>query len=209
MTEDQIIKEIKRRCRSFGVKFVQKKGGNVALTEGTRCAGYFDAYNEDQPQLVIAKDLSNKYFLGVLLHEYSHVTQWAENCTVWQEDMAFGDIINTDEWLGTGKKCTAKVRKAFALRRDLEADNERRTVRLIKEFNAPLDLPEYIRRANSYVHFYNTMPETNQWYHPERVPYKMPHVTKLFRSDKIDDSFEYTNKRQFKALSRCADVLRP
>jgi hypothetical protein len=208
MTKDQIVKEIKRRCRSFGVQFV-KRPGKAVLVGTSRCAGYFDAYNKNKPRLVIASNMPESSFLGVLLHEYSHVTQWVENCTIWQQDSAFGEIINTDEWIGTGKRCTVKIRKSFALRRDLEADNERRTVRLIKELNAPVDLPEYIRRANSYVHFYNTIPVTNQWYHPERVPYRMPQVTKLFRSDKIDSSFKYTNKRQFKALSKCANVPRP
>lgn len=205
MTRDQIISEIRRRCRSFDVTFDLRPGQMVQLSPGSKCTGYFDAADERGPRLVCATKLDNQNFLGTLLHEYCHVTQWIENCTIWQEDTYWGTKYDTESWLNSGKPCSEGMRKAFAVRRDLEADNERRTVRLIKELKAPVNLEKYIQRANSYVHFYNTMPVTNAWYHPHRIPYKMPHVTKLFRSDKIDDDFRKTPKKQFEALVKCAD----
>lgn len=208
MTEDQIIREIKRRCKSFGVRYVSERRSKIELSPGIYCSGYFDADCEEGPTLKIARGLETSHFLGTLLHEYSHVTQWAENCTVWQEDVRWSSICDTDSWLGTRRACSKRMRNTFAARRELEGDNERRTVRLIKELDAPIDLPGYIQRANSYVHFYNVMPVTNQWYHPERVPYKMPHVTSLFRSDQIDDDFTTTPAKQFEALAACSDNLR-
>lgn len=205
MTKDQIISEIRRRCRAFGVTFDLRRGSMVELSKGVKCSGYFDAADERGPRLVCAKKLSTQHFLGTLLHEYCHVTQWVENCDIWQKDQFWGIRVDSEKWLRSGKPCTDVMRQAFMVRRDLEADNERRTVRLIKELKAPVNLPQYIQRANSYVHFYNTMPVSNQWYHPEKVPYKMPEIMKLFRDDKIYDNFNKISKRQFKALLSCAD----
>lgn len=205
MTKDEIVSEIRRRCRSFGVTFDLRPGGMVQLSPTSKCSGFFDAYDERGPRLVSATKLDTEHFLGTLLHEYCHVTQWVENCTIWQEDEKWGMKYDTEAWLGSNRRCTDNMRKTFETRRDLEADNERRTVRLIKELRAPIDLPAYIQRANSYVHFYNAMIVTNRWYHPQCVPYKMPHVTKLFRSDKIYDNFNKITKKQMAALVKCAD----
>lgn len=206
MTRDEIVREIRRRCRLFGVTFDLREGARVEASPGVRCAGFFDSTDPRGPRLALASKMNVDHFIGTLLHEYCHVTQWAENCTVWQEDAFWSKQCNIHEWLGSGKPCTTLVKKAFEASRDLEADNERRTVRLIKELKPSINLEDYIQRANSYVHFYNTMPITNEWYHPDRVPYKMPNVTKLFRSDKVDDDFSKTPKRQMIALMKCANT---
>lgn len=205
MTKDEIVLEIRRRCRILGVTFDLRKGSMVQLAPGMKCSGFFDAFDERGPRLVCASKLDTEAFLGVLIHEYCHVTQWVENCTIWQQDMWWAERFNTDEWLNSGRRCTENMRKTFATRRDMEADNERRAVRMIKEFKAPIDIGRYIQRANSYIHFYNTMPVTNRWYHKDRVPYRMPNVTALFRSDKIEDDFSRTPKKKFAALVKCAD----
>lgn len=206
MTKDEIVREIRRRCRALGVTFDLRPGLRVQASPGVMCAGFFDYADERGPRLVVAKKMSDDHFIGVLLHEYCHATQWAENCTVWRDDIFWGTQCNTHEWLGSGKPCTPLMKKALESARDLEADNERRTVRLIKEMNAPIDLGEYIQQANAYIHFYNTMHITNEWYHPDRVPYKSPDVTKMFRSDKIEDDFSKTSKRKLIALMKCANT---
>lgn len=207
MNRQQVVKEIRRRCKLFGVRVELSNEEMVRWSKKSRVSGYFDSEARGGPKLACGTCPSEESFLGVLLHEYCHVTQWVENCTAWREDDILSAKYDTDGWIYSGRKCSAGMRKAFAARRDLEADNERRTVRLIKELGVKqINLPRYIRASNSYIHFYNTIPETNSWYHPDRQPYHMPHVTALFNSDKIDDDFTKTSKKQFAALVSCADI---
>lgn len=206
MNRTQIVREIRRRCNSFGVRMELSPDEMVKWTRTSKVSGFFDSSARGGPKLACGRCVSEEAFLGVLLHEYSHVTQWVENCTIWQEDERWTAKYGIDEWLGTGKKCSEGMKKAYAVRRDLEADCERRTVRLIKEMRAPINLSKYISASNSYIHFYNTIPVTNAWYRPDRTPYKTPEVRALFNSKKIDDDFSKTPKKQFKALLTCADL---
>lgn len=203
MTRREIVKEIKRRCRIFGVRLIfedKRNGDDVSV------AGYFDAFDDSGPLISMLKINDDDIFCGILLHEYCHVTQWVENCTVWREDNKMASRCDMDGWIGSGKKLSNAMKRTFELRRELEADCERRTVRLIRELQAPVDLPRYIQRANSYIHFYNTIPVTNQWYHPDKVPYLVDSVNKMFRSDRIEDDFTVTPKRKFNALVRCSNT---
>jgi hypothetical protein len=59
----------------------------------------------------------------------------------------------------------------IALARDLELDNEKRSVKIIKKFNLPIDIKEYTKRANAYVQFYNYMMITRRWSDPKNSPY--------------------------------------
>jgi len=207
MTKDEIVKEIRRRTKLFGAQFILSRKRQVEFEPGLKCSGFFTSVGDSgEPELVVSRCYNDDQFLGVLLHEYCHLTQWAENCVAWQNDDYWSSIVDVGKWIGTNKPCTPQVKAALDATRDLEADNERRTVRLIKELGAPVDLEDYIQKANSYIHFYNTISITNRWYDPDRVPYKTPEVTDLFRSDKIDDNFVKTPKRQLKALLTCADT---
>ena len=48
--------------------------------------------------------------------------------------------------------------------RNCELDCEKRAVKLMKEYNLPIDIKKYIKQANAYVYFYNTMIDTRKWY---------------------------------------------
>ena len=58
--------------------------------------------------------------------------------------------------------------------KNLELDCEKRTVALLKKYKIDIDIGEYIRNANVYIHFYNYMKQYRQWYTPNNVPYKIP-----------------------------------
>ena len=54
---------------------------------------------------------------------------------------------------------------------DLELDNEKRSVQLIKDFNLPINIEKYTRCANAYVLFYNWMLTSRKWCKPGNTPY--------------------------------------
>lgn len=193
MTTDQIVAEITRRAWSFGVSVLLAPGDSVPFDDGLRCAGYFSG-DDTQPMLVVAKGSSR--WLGTLLHEYSHLTQWAEGAPVWKAS----ENVQWPAWIA-GKKVRG-VRKHLANSRELEADCERRAVRLMRELDAPIDIEQYIRGANAYVHFYNIVAEKRRWCSPERRPYDMPSVLAA-ANPTLDSDYSKTPKALRAALMEC------
>ncbi|MFD0738258.1 hypothetical protein ACFQZQ_03005 [Lysobacter koreensis] len=195
MTADEIVKEITRRAWSFGVAVLlapaeSVKNGNI------RSGGWFDG-DSAQPVLATAASGDPSSWIGTLLHEYCHLTQWAEGAPIWKGADGWGKV---GPWLD-GKQVRG-VEAAIADVRELEADCERRTVRLIREMNAPVDLDEYIRAANSYVHFYNVMAETRKWYAEGRGPYSVPEVLAA-ANPTLDADFRKTPAKLRKLLLTC------
>lgn len=58
--------------------------------------------------------------------------------------------------------------------RDLELDNEKRSVKIIKKYGLSVDVDEYIQKANAYVHFYNYMKISRRWSKANNSPYTNP-----------------------------------
>ena len=196
MTPSQIVKEITRRSWSFGVPVLLSPESWLDTGDGIRCSGYFSDDTDGVPLLAVACGRPTEHWLGTLLHEYSHLTQWAENATVWREDRsaAWADWLN-------GKR-VANIKQKIANSRELEADCERRTVRLIRELQAPIDLEQYIRGANSYIHFYNVMAAKRKWYARGRGPYDAEDV-RAVANPTLDVDYSTTPQPLWDALLTC------
>lgn len=193
MNEAQIVREITERAWRFGVAVYLPPTDHV-LADGLPCSGYFDG-DSAIPILAVGWGCGPRR-LGILLHEYSHLTQWAENCPAWRADRN----ATWGEWLDG--KPVRNIRKVLANSRELEADCERRTIRLIRELDAPIDVERYAQEANSYIHFYNVMAETRKWYATDRRPYNCPEVVAQF-SKTIDEDFSVTPRHLRDALMTC------
>jgi hypothetical protein len=113
--------------------------------------------------------------LGILAHEYAHLTQWDEGIKLWDE--SGNSMEKIDSWLG-GKR-VHNIKRHLAVSRDLELDNERRTAKLIKKWKLSIDLNDYVKRANAYVHFYNWMYFSRKWSTPKNSPYTNPDIQSL------------------------------
>ena len=165
----EFIEHVKAECKAAGIKLKLKKVKYLVLSKEIRCSGYFD---ETRKELVVAKN--NPYWLEILVHEYGHLTQWKDNCKEWKN---LGDSLSIiDDWLG-GKEVKG-IKKALSRARDLELDNEKRSVKIMKEWNLPIDTKEYTQKANAYVAFYTWMYRTRRWCSPANSPTRNPQVFK-------------------------------
>lgn len=194
MTADEVAREITRRCWAFGVSVLIAPTDAVSM-DGRLVSGYFDG---DARKMVVAGRFGG--WIGTLLHEYSHLTQWAEDCDIWRRCSKAEKTASIDEWLDG--KPQRGIAHLIDLTRELEADNERRTLRLIRELDAPVDVAEYARRANGYIHFHNVMRETRKWYRHDRRPYYTAEVNALC-NDTIDTDFSKTPAALRAALLTC------
>jgi len=157
------IKHVKSECKKHGIKCDLRRTKYVRLSGNIKCSGYFD---EDEPALVCSMNRPDS--LEILAHEFGHFTQWVEKIDLWKKCMTSMPLV--DEWLGG--KDVPNIKKHLAASRDLELDNEKRTVKLIKKFELDIDIERYIKKANAYVMFYNRMLATRKWATPKNSPYK-------------------------------------
>lgn len=156
------ITHVKSECKSAGIKVELRQVRYLKLGQGMKCSGYFDEANR---KLVVA--MLNPVAVEVLVHEFGHFTQWIEKILIWkQAEFAMGHI---EEWLSGKPK--RNIKKWMALSRDLELDNEKRSVQLIKDFNLPINIRKYTQSANAYVLFYNWMLTSRKWCKPGNTPY--------------------------------------
>ncbi len=156
------IKHVRSECRRTGIKVELRQVKYLRLGQGMKCSGYFD---EENRKLVVA--MLNPVSVEVLVHEFGHFTQWDEKIPIWKE--AEWAMFHIEEWLNGKNK--RNIEKWMALSRDLELDNEKRSVQLIKEFNLPINTEKYTKSANAYVLFYNWMLTSRKWCKPGNTPY--------------------------------------
>lgn len=190
MTEEEVVQEIQRRCWRLGVSVLFSPKESV-LADGCHCSGYFDGEPET-PVLVIAWGMPKERRLGILLHEYCHATQHFEG----QALFAKAEQDYTPWFAGKHLKNAQEV---LATSRDMEEDCERRTLRLIAELDAPVDVEEYTRAANAYLHGYNSMYDERSWF--KVSPYKAPEVVAACNST-LDKSFKTTPAALKKILKK-------
>ncbi len=158
----RFIDHVKKECKENGVVCDLRDTKYVMAAKGIKASGYFD---ESVPILVCSINRSDSY--EILVHEFAHFTQWMDQCTEW---VNLGNSINQiDEWL-RGKN-VRNIEDCIAKARDVELDNEKRAVKLIKKFNLPIDIPRYKQKANAYVMYYNYLLISRKWCSPGNSPY--------------------------------------
>lgn len=160
---EDIVWEITQRSWRFGVAVLLSPTEFVDA-DGFQAGGYFCG---ETKRLAVACDRKEDSWLGVLLHEYCHLTQWVEDMPEWRG-------YRDDMWTWLSGKRIKNPREAVRAVQALEADCERRTMRLARELQAPIDLDAYARSANAYIHFHNVMADERKWYRPGVVMQEIP-----------------------------------
>jgi len=175
------IQFVKDECKTYGVKCSLRPSKYVKMDGNVKCSGWFD---EEVPELVVA--MNRPDWIEILAHEYGHLTQWVEQVPIWKKaEVSLGKVW---EWLD-GKNCRT-IEKHIAVARDLELDNEKRAVKIIKKFELKVDLVHYVKKANAYVQFYNWMLVTRKWSKPKNSPYKNKNLVDAM-SNKFNMKYDY------------------
>jgi hypothetical protein len=185
---DAFVKYVRSECKAHGIKLRLKPTKTVSTPDNIECVGYCEP--DDLKELAVAK--SNQDWLMTLVHEYAHLTQWIDQCKEWQDSY---EIDNLDDWLN-GKDMPS-IERALAVTRDLELDNEKRSVKLIKQWDLPINVKVYTQKANAYVQFYNYLYYTRRWCQPENSPARNPKVWKKMPTT-FRMNYEVMDEKYFK-----------
>jgi len=187
--EKNFIEWVKDQCFEYGVKCMLKNVKYLKLSGNIRCSGYFES--GDSPKLVVA--MNRKDWIEILVHEYCHLTQWVEKIPLWKKSEVSLDKI--DEWLSGGE--VRGIARHLGIARDLEHDNEKRAVALIKEWGLKVDVEHYIKKANAYVQFYNYMGISRRWSKPGNSPYSNENLI-----NEMPDKFNMNYKKMSKKVEK-------
>lgn len=167
------IQFVKDECKKYGVKCKLRPTKYVKMDGNVKCSGWFD---EEVPELVVA--MNRPDWIEILAHEYGHLTQWRENAPIWKE--AVKSLPKVWGWLDG--ESVRNIENHIGVSRDLELDNEKRAVKIIKKFELKVDLVHYVKKANAYIQFYNWMLITRKWSNPKNSPYKNKNLVEAMSS---------------------------
>jgi len=173
------IQHVKDECKRLGVRNHIKDVKYVKLSPTIRCSGYFDDTDESGP--ILACSMGKPDGLEILVHEYCHLTQWQDGFHLWK--IAGRAIPVIDEWLEGKYKRPQTLKRAFEISIGLELDNEKRSVKMIKDWGLSIDVERYTKRANAYLQFYNWMKQTRKWSKPNNTPYGNKRIVEAMPSN--------------------------
>lgn len=124
---------------------------------GGKCIGYCE---EDGNVTIASK---HKLSAPTYIHEFSHMNQQVEDIPLWHHEGVESYLAPNIEKIYHLCKKGVKDFKAFYDTMLLERDCEKRSIKYIEEFNIPLDIELYAKRANLYLYYYQFLFLKRKW----------------------------------------------
>lgn len=162
--------------------------------DGIPVGGYFSA---DHPP-ILSLALGAPTWKETLIHEFCHLTQWAEEAPCWSAGILDNNgteaSILVDYWFaGLVELNKDQLDRYFNSMIEVELDCEKRAVKMIRKHKIPFDVKLYIQRANAYVLCYNEYQRRRRWNVPGRAPYLIPELVDAMPTD--FDTIDYFDKK--------------
>jgi hypothetical protein len=171
----EYVNQIFTLCGQHGVRVNWIDAPSVEFSPNMFTSGYFD---EETLTVAIGKPVNE--WLQVFVHESCHLQQYLFNKPLWSKKTVGVDpCLAMDWWLEKDKEYTKPQLKAiFDAVTMLERDCEQKAVQVIKNYNLPIGVTDYIKRANSYLFFYHLVRDYRKWYN-KQPPYRSEEIVKL------------------------------
>ena len=180
------IEFVKKTCLQNDIIFNLVDEQRVKHRNDIDCNGFF--YQFPTPILTVAFKKPEHEWIPILVHEFCHLCQYLEQSTVWTNQIINGqyalDLLmqwcdNNNKEHKSNNDVEDQISPFYLaqISREVERDCEIRAVDCIQLFslheccNHPIDITTYIKKANSYLYFYTTIPLTKKWY--DTPPYEI------------------------------------
>lgn len=104
-----------------------------------------------------------KEWFPVFLHEYNHYIQYKERPPIWIKEEINNSYETFYNWLDYDIELKkSEINFHCSIIKGVEADCERRVVKMIKSHNLEIDIDQYVQEASAYVCTYNIIAETRK-----------------------------------------------
>lgn len=146
---------------SFDIE-IEITDGKYLYDAGGKISGYFDP---DTNKIKVAGGQPTKKWLPVLVHEFCHYQQKINKYPLFYAEVAGEDVYDIfNSWLSKSKDYSDQtLNKAVRNIILIEKDCEIRATKLIKRFDLPIDLVNYIQQANRYLYQYYVALDYQKW----------------------------------------------
>jgi hypothetical protein len=154
------IASVKRQCKTYGIELMLSPSRTVVLTDDylQDCSGYFC---DTDKALVVACGKPFKEWFEILIHEFCHLEQWKTDPRWKKWTTACG---KTWEWMaGDNIMNKTQLRNVLDDMVELEKDCEMRAVEKIRKWGLPVNITQYIKKANVYLYSYHMLPEIKKF----------------------------------------------
>ncbi len=156
----KFVNHVKFMCKSNNVKFIKTKYNRIKISNNEYVSGYFQEGNRQSVLVVAGK---NKRWLETLVHEYSHLLQsinmtkeWTKSKTKSGKDAWY---IMNDHLMG--KSINQKdINEAYKIVIQCEKECDKQAVKIIRQFNLPINTKVYIKKSNAYHYYHHFLKET-------------------------------------------------
>jgi len=144
---------------------------------------FIEVYEEDRlAELTVAVGRPVEEWFPIFVHETSHMDQFLESSKYWHNIYIIVDgeriegIDILDRHIAGDSFPPEVLWEAVSRAVAVEWDCERRVVEKIKQFDLPINIEEYTKKANGYLYLYRMAAQERAWSIPGRAPYSVPEV---------------------------------
>jgi hypothetical protein len=163
--------------------------------DGVMVSGFFCSHTDRLFVAGLSKD-----WVPIMVHETCHRDQYTEQAPIWNKTVEIDGekhdpLTLLHNWLD--KKIELRPRKlkeVLITSLNLELDCEKRSAKKIDSFYLPINLKEYVQKANAYVYFYLALQYTRKWYPKGCAPFSLPEVWTKMPSDFDNDYVKIPKK---------------
>jgi hypothetical protein len=192
LESSHFLEIIKKECEKAGVICLLPETEKVSYPgyPDMKVSGYFD--DKNTPTLACAIGKPHWDWYEVLVHESCHMDQWSEKSKFWLNVTANGLDCDKgmDEWLDGKKLHPDEYLYYVRVMQELEIDCEKRAVRKILDLGLNINTVKYIKKANSYLFFYEVILETQKWC--DVAPYDVEEIIEVMPGYFLKDE-DYVN----------------
>lgn len=200
---EDYLEERKEYAESFGFRVKTPNVDHKMFAGGFKARGYFC---ESTKVIFLAK--AHPDFLMTAIHEYCHFDQWLNQTKEWVEFdrcvpvQSFGDFTDMSYPLEISEQ-----KEAIAAIVNLEMDCERRVVRQIMKYDLPIDVGEYVQRANAYGFFHVVLSGFRGLDLLEN-PYRLQSVYKMMPKYFVSDFSSVPDEFLLRCRQHCYSLVR-
>jgi hypothetical protein len=205
MTPEEFEAKVRAEAEEHGVEVRVSEDDHVLMKYGDveqKVNGFFDHKFGDEKKPVIAWNTGRPFeqWFPVLVHEYNHMRQWIEQDPRW---LRLDRVTDFFQWLeGNVELALPQLKNSMQAYSLVELDCDKRTTRMIRELELPLDADRYAQTANAYVWFYFWAGFNRSWYQVGHEPYNTDAIVDAMPIW-LPEEGEYTDviyKREYERL---------
>ena len=163
MNINKFISSLQKQAKKSKIELNITDEKFLVLSDNIHVSGYFLERIKNKPGILeVASGKCIGDWLPILVHESCHMDQWDEKTDVVKMFDSVDSII-LDNWI-EGKDYSEKtINKVVNAYIEIELDCEKRSVLKIKKYKLPIDINNYIQKANSYIFFYTYLKSSRKW----------------------------------------------